>query len=59
MKFEISDDVRRELRWYLEEFMDLPDHGSIVRAGKIEKQIELWGRQLFDDVFAGEAQAAA
>lgn len=44
-----------DLRWYLEEFMDLPDGGSIVRARRIEQALDTWGRQLYDAVFCSES----
>jgi hypothetical protein len=39
------------LRWYLEEFMDLPDGGAVVRAQQVEKQLDGWSRRLFDAIF--------
>src|SRR5260370_29961508 len=40
-----------DLRWYLEEYMDLPDGGAVVRAGRVEQRLDEWGRRLFDIVF--------
>jgi len=40
-----------DLRWYLEEFMDLPDGGSIVRAKRVEENLEAWGHKLFEHLF--------
>jgi hypothetical protein len=57
LTFDLDDDQHADLRWYLEEYMDLPDHGSRVRAQRIKRQIEAWGRALYDDVFAPQANA--
>jgi tetratricopeptide (TPR) repeat protein len=40
-----------DLRWYLEEYMDLPDHGAVVRARRIEHALDDWGRRLHDALF--------
>jgi tetratricopeptide (TPR) repeat protein len=39
------------LRWYLEDYMDLPDGGAAVRAARIERNLGEWGRRLYDAVF--------
>jgi len=44
-----------DVRWYLEEYMDLPDGGAVVRAKRVEKDLEKWGRQLYDAVFSTAA----
>ena len=54
----LTDPDYDDLRWYLEELMDLPDGGAITRAKGIEDRMEQWGRQLHDAVFsAGPNQA--
>src|SRR4051812_43574796 len=40
-----------DLRWYLEDYMALPDAGAAVRAERVERCLEDWGRRLFDAVF--------
>jgi tetratricopeptide (TPR) repeat protein len=50
-RFVLSDADHADLRWYLEEFLDLPDGGSLTRARRIEQQLEVWGRQLFEAAF--------
>src|SRR5262245_12358971 len=45
------------LRWSLEDYMDLPDGGSIVRAQGVEAQINDWGQRLHDAVFAAPENA--
>jgi tetratricopeptide (TPR) repeat protein len=44
-----------DLRWYLEDYMDLPAGGSVVRAQRIEHGLEAWGRQRYDGIFAPES----
>ena len=39
------------MRWYLEEFMDLPIGGSVLRANRIEQSLIQWGRDLYKAVF--------
>ena len=38
----LSDDDYDKLRWYLEEFMELPDGGAVIRAQRIEADLLLW-----------------
>ena len=57
LTFDLDVDQQADLRWYLEEYIDLPVHGSQVRAGRIEQDIDRWGRELFDNVFGGGANA--
>src|SRR5947207_3373728 len=48
----LTDDDYENLRWYLEEYLDLPDGGAVVRAGGVERQLHEWGRRLYDALFA-------
>ncbi len=48
----LTDDDYENLRWYLEEYMDLPDGGAVVRARDIECQLQAWGRRLHDALFS-------
>src|SRR5436189_3975640 len=48
----LTEDDYENLRWYLEEYMDLPDGGAVVRAEGIERQLHQWGRRLCDALFA-------
>ena len=57
LAFDLNNDQQTELRWYLEEYMDLPDHGSQVRARRIEGEIATWGKTLYGHVFGAEANA--
>lgn len=56
LPFELSlnHDDYEDLRWYLEDFMDLPDGGAVVRAYNVESRLKDWGRKLHDSVFASE-----
>jgi tetratricopeptide (TPR) repeat protein len=47
----LEEDDYEDLRWYLEEYMELPDGGAVVRARRIEGNLETWGRQLHDSLF--------
>src|SRR4051812_46506226 len=50
----LSEDDYEDLRWYLEEYMDLPDGGAVVRAQRIEGNLKRWGRKLHDALFTAE-----
>jgi CHAT domain-containing protein len=54
----LTDDDYENLRWYLEEYMDLPDGGAVVRAQGIEQQLHQWGRRLYDALFAAPENLA-
>jgi tetratricopeptide (TPR) repeat protein len=41
---------RVEIRWYIEEFMDLPEGGNVVRARKVEHELIAYGRQLWNSL---------
>ena len=53
----LDEDDYEDLRWYLEDYMDLPDGGAVVRARNVERKIETWGRQLHDAVFGAKENA--
>ncbi len=48
----LAEDAYEDLRWYLEDYMDLPDGGAVVRARRIERELEWWARQLYDALFS-------
>lgn len=50
----LSEEDYEDLRWYLEEYMDLPDGGAVVRAGAVERKLDRWGHQLYDAIFSAE-----
>ena len=49
-------DLIRELRWYLETFLDYPFPPATDRAGRVQDALEEWGRKAFDALF-GSRQA--
>jgi hypothetical protein len=49
--FQLRPEEYGDLRWYLEEFMDLPIGGSVLRANRIEQSLIQWGRDLYKAVF--------
>ena len=48
----LTEEDYEDLRWYLEEYMDLPDGGAVIRAERIEKNLDEWGRRLYEVLFA-------
>src|SRR5436305_987249 len=54
----LGEDDYEDLRWYLEEYMELPDGGAVIRAQRIERQLEVWGRRLHDDLFTAPENRA-
>ncbi len=54
--FALEETDYDDLRWYLEEYLDLPDGGSVVRARRVEGRLDGWGRGLYDALF-GSAKA--
>jgi hypothetical protein len=52
----LTESDYEDLRWSLEEYMDLPDGGAVVRAQRIERELERWGRELYDALFTVIAQ---
>ena len=54
----LTDNDYENLRWYLEDFMDLPDGGAVIRARGVEDQIKSWGHRLHEAVFSAPENAA-
>src|SRR5579872_986939 len=54
----LSEDDYEDLRWYLEEFMELPEGGALVRAHRVERNLGLWGHRLHDDLFTAPENRA-
>ena len=42
--FQLRPEDYADLRWYLEEYMDLPIGGSVLHANGIEQSLIQWGR---------------
>ena len=53
----MGDDDFENIRWYLEEYMDLPDGGAVVRAQGVERQVTEWGDRLHRAVFEAPENA--
>jgi tetratricopeptide (TPR) repeat protein len=49
--FQLRPEDYDDIRWYLEEFMDLPIGGFVLRANRIEQSLLQWGRDLYRAVF--------
>ncbi|MGE3541105.1 MAG: tetratricopeptide repeat protein [Candidatus Tectimicrobiota bacterium] len=49
--FQLTPAEYADLRWYLEEYLDLPIGGSVLRARRIEGALSDWGRGLYRAVF--------
>jgi tetratricopeptide (TPR) repeat protein len=49
--FQLTPEDYADLRWYLEEYMDLPIGGSVLRARRVEGLLSDWGRGLYRAVF--------
>lgn len=54
----LTEDDYEDLRWYLEDYMDLPDGGAVTRAQRIEGLLRQWGRRLYDALFTTEDNRA-
>jgi hypothetical protein len=46
----LTPDDFKEIRWYLEHYLDLPDAGATVRAQHVEASLEEWGQRLLQGV---------
>ena len=51
-KDPLSAADRKELRWYLEEYLDFPYGAERNRAEKVEARMDEWGESLYAQVFA-------
>jgi hypothetical protein len=47
----LTESDYEDLRWYLEEYMELPDGGAVVRARRVEVNLDQWGSQLYAALF--------
>jgi tetratricopeptide (TPR) repeat protein len=55
----LSDADYENLRWYHEDYMDLPDGGAVVRAAGVESDLGEWGRRLHAAIFSAPENDAA
>lgn len=54
----LTPDDRKDLRWYLEDFLQFPYGAERWRAEQIEKRMAIWGEKLFDQVFVNNGSRA-
>lgn len=47
---------RQEVRWYVEQFMDLPEGGNLVRAEAVEKRLRTYGNDLWQQLRRPEVE---
>ena len=52
--FALSDEDRRDIRWYLEEFLEYPLDPAPVLAARVERRMAEIGTELFHAVFGSE-----
>ncbi len=52
-----DSDLMKELRWYLEVFLDYPFSPETEHAERVRDALRSWGRQAFDALFAGRANS--
>jgi hypothetical protein len=57
-KFSLSQEERKLLQWYIEEYIDYPWGEFNTRAEKAEKLMETRGQDLFNAVFGNPETAA-
>jgi len=49
----ISGDQRKDIRWYVEEYMDFPEGGNATRAERIERELADYGWDLWQGLQGG------
>src|SRR5947199_7294281 len=52
--FRFGDDDQRDLRWYLEEYLDFPAEPSPRIAARVERRMAEIGIELFQAIFQGD-----
>ncbi|MFC1713674.1 tetratricopeptide repeat protein [Candidatus Poribacteria bacterium] len=50
----LDEEARKELRWYLEEYLDFPYGAERNRAERLEQRMGEWGESLFNQIFIHE-----
>src|SRR5215471_4289635 len=53
--FQLHPEDYANIRWYLEEFMDLPIGGFVLRANHIEQSLIQWGHDLYKAVIGRQS----
>ena len=46
-----ASNLMRELRWYLESFLDFPFHPETLHAEHVLDSLKAWGREAFNTIF--------
>jgi tetratricopeptide (TPR) repeat protein len=54
----LAEEDHKDLRWYLEDYLDLPVDGGAVRARRVEQALPRWGQGLFEAAFGPEGARA-
>jgi tetratricopeptide (TPR) repeat protein len=54
--FRFSDADQRDLRWYLEDYLQFPQEPNPKLAAGVEKRMAALGAELFAAIFAGDAR---
>jgi tetratricopeptide (TPR) repeat protein len=54
--FRFSEDDQRDLRWYLEDYLQFPQEPNPKLAAGVEKRMAALGAELFAAIFAGDAR---
>src|SRR5689334_2682258 len=55
LPFRFSEDDQRDLRWYLEEYLQYPQEPNPAIAARVERRMAEIGAELFGAVFRGGA----
>ncbi|HZF12663.1 MAG TPA: CHAT domain-containing protein [Thermoanaerobaculia bacterium] len=54
--FRFTDDDQRDLRWYLEDYLQFPEDPAPKIAARVEGRMAALGAELFGAIFQGEAR---
>jgi tetratricopeptide (TPR) repeat protein len=54
--FRFTDDDQRDLRWYLEEYLQYPQEPNPTIAARVEGRMAAIGAELFEAIFQGDAR---
>ncbi|MDR0372159.1 MAG: hypothetical protein LBI79_01130, partial [Nitrososphaerota archaeon] len=46
-----NTNLQQDLKWYLEEYLELPIEASCTRADDVQTALSQWGRDCFDKLF--------
>jgi len=48
----LSVEDRKDLRWYLEKYLQFPYGAERFKAERVEKKMKEWGKSIFEQIFA-------